>query len=150
MCWEPTMKFARSTHHLLIGTLTPIAIFSTKFVSIILLPVAIARLLSVDRVYMWKFILILPEALLGRVTAKGIARGNDLPPGLSQRSEVFFVIIAIPIIEEIVFRSSFHRIWQSTVGPIDEKWYRRKQNWQRNAVIVVVKKEIERIYTSNS
>ena len=51
MCWAPTMKIARFTHHLLIGTLTPIAIFCTKFVSIILLPVAIARIFFVDRVY---------------------------------------------------------------------------------------------------
>ena len=44
------MKIARFTHHLLIGTLTPIAIFCT-IVSIILLPVVIARLLFVDPVY---------------------------------------------------------------------------------------------------
>jgi hypothetical protein len=117
-CWEPTMKIAKFTHHLLIGTLTPIAIFFTKFVSIILLPFDIAILLLLDPVYMWKFILNLPNKLLGIATAKGITRGHDLLPGLSQRSLHIYAVIVGPIIEEIIFRLGFYKLWQSTVGRI--------------------------------
>jgi membrane protease YdiL (CAAX protease family) len=117
-CWEPTMKIAKFTHQLLIGTLTPIAISFTKFMSIILLPVEIAILLFFDPVVMWKLILNLPKELLRTVTSKDITRGFDVLPGMRQQLMYFFPVIIAPSIEEIVFRHGFYKLWQSTVGRI--------------------------------
>ena len=99
------------TSQFLIQTLTPIAIFATKFMTIITLPfhVAVASVTNPNRT--WEIIVKLPKLILDTLSSKSIGGGDQLAD-MSQRSLFIFAVGIAPIIEEIVFRSGFIKAWE--------------------------------------